>query len=479
MNFWKEVVKPDAVPTEEPEKSEYNAARLVGSAIVQEYHVMIQEGLEFSYLTNGLVDVQLWVPLNDPGTLFYDLGEPCLDRTPIGGGLGVPRTRIGRALCLCLMSFRSSYRDQAWRNDARAQLPIWHTSFDSVRAQIPATDLQQHALSVEHAGSEYTSSEQTASEYLPSSSPLRSPVAKGRRMATRSSTGCAPPSDAPPQEDSSDSDADRNTSAGRKRGISQVTSSPPGHQSAAQEDTQENQSGRSRQHVAQFCTQRCLLGLQQGGVIDPLCPNANLHISGRQNDRHPVDAGTLVQMLKEQLDKDLDHNFTPIGLRGSFSAPFKVTSVTYGYTIVGKATTSRRWKEVSREADVYRILQRAQGSAIPVFLGVIDLAGIYFLHGAGDIRHMLLMGWGGEDLSHLMPKKSLRPAIERSLKEINSLGVLHQDLRQENILWNAELNRALIIDFHRCSLVHRPMAGSLKRIRCAPKERKSKRVRVV
>ncbi|KAL3497104.1 hypothetical protein BJX62DRAFT_3184 [Aspergillus germanicus] len=187
----------------------------------------------------------------------------------------------------------------------------------------------------------------------------------------------------------------------------------------------------------------------------------------------------MTRMLKEQLDNDLDHNFTPIGLRGSFSAPFKVTSVTYGYTIVGKATTSRRWKEVSREADVYRILQRAQGSAIPVFLGVIDLADVYFLHGAGDIRHMLLMGWGGEDLSHLKPEKSLRPAIDRSLKEINSLGVLHQDLRQENILWNAELNRALIIDFPRCSLVHRPMAGSLKRIRCAPKERKSKRVRVV
>ncbi|KAF4769974.1 hypothetical protein HAV15_011592 [Penicillium sp. str.  len=63
---------------------------------------------------------------------------------------------------------------------------------------------------------------------------------------------------------------------------------------------------------------------------------------------------------------------------------------------------------------------RAQGSAIPVFLGVIDLANVYFLHGAGDIRHMLLMGWGGGDLSHLKPEKSLRPAIERSLKEINS-----------------------------------------------------------
>jgi hypothetical protein len=38
MNFWQEVVELDSVPTEELEKTMYNAARLVGSAIVQEYH---------------------------------------------------------------------------------------------------------------------------------------------------------------------------------------------------------------------------------------------------------------------------------------------------------------------------------------------------------------------------------------------------------------------------------------------------------
>ncbi|KAL4925722.1 uncharacterized protein BDV17DRAFT_271186 [Aspergillus undulatus] len=481
MDFWQEVVEPDTIPTEEAERSKYNAARLVGSAIVQEYHVMIQEGLEYSYLTNGLMDVQLWVPFDDPGTLYYDLGDPIIDRTASVRRTGVPRTRIERSLCLCLMSFRSSCRDQAWRNNARAQLPIWHASFDSVRSQIPTTESQQNALSIEYPGSEYTSSEQTTSEYLPSSSPVESPVTKGRRVTTRSGPGCAPSSDQPHREDSPDPDAGPNLPTGRKRGFSKVTSSPPTHQSARRTDVQGNQSRRSNQHVAQFCTQQCLLGLQQGGALDPRCPNAELHISGRHNDRHPIDAETLVQMIKEQLDKDLDHNCTPMGFRGSYSAPFKVTCAAHGYTIVGKATTSRRWKEVSREADVYRILQRAQGSAIPVFLGAIDLAKVYFLHGAGDIRHMLLMGWGGEDLSHSKSGKTLDYAISRSLKEIHSLGVIHQDLRPENILWNAELNRALIIDFHRCTLDQRPTyrrPGSAKRLRCASHER-HKRIRVV
>jgi hypothetical protein len=124
--------------------------------------------------------VHLWVPFDELSTLYYDLSDPCIDGTMDVGRSNVPRTRVERALCLCLMSFRSSYRDHAWRNYARARLPTWHTSFDSVRSQIPTTESGQDALSIEYAGSEYTSLEQTTSEYLPSSPPVESPVAKGR-----------------------------------------------------------------------------------------------------------------------------------------------------------------------------------------------------------------------------------------------------------------------------------------------------------
>jgi Ser/Thr protein kinase RdoA (MazF antagonist) len=61
---------------------------------------------------------------------------------------------------------------------------------------------------------------------------------------------------------------------------------------------------------------------------------------------------------------------------------------------------------------------------------------------------MLFMGWGGESMGYINPNRNIQRAISQSVKEIYSLGILHQDLRLENILWNAELKWALIINFH-------------------------------
>ena len=156
----------------------------------------------------------------------------------------------------------------------------------------------------------------------------------------------------------------------------------------------------------------------------------------------------LVQMVKQQLDQNLDCDCTLMGGCGSYGVPFKVTCAAYGYTVVGKGMTSRLWKEVLREVDIYCILQRVQGSAVPVFLGRIDLAQVYFLHGAGEIHHMLLMAWGGDSVGCIKHDENIQHVISRSEKQIRSLGVFHQDLQPENILWNPDLKQAVIIDFH-------------------------------
>ncbi|KAJ5852484.1 uncharacterized protein N7529_011869 [Penicillium soppii] len=62
MDLWKNIGS-NKIPTDHEEKLKYNAEQLVCSADVQEYNVMIQEGLEYSYVTNGIARVLLRVLL--------------------------------------------------------------------------------------------------------------------------------------------------------------------------------------------------------------------------------------------------------------------------------------------------------------------------------------------------------------------------------------------------------------------------------
>lgn len=54
MDFWGEVVKAHDVAT-----TGENSERLTDRMITQELYVMIQEGLEYSYVTNGLASTLL------------------------------------------------------------------------------------------------------------------------------------------------------------------------------------------------------------------------------------------------------------------------------------------------------------------------------------------------------------------------------------------------------------------------------------
>ncbi|KAJ5371837.1 hypothetical protein N7517_003843 [Penicillium concentricum] len=142
MKFWEEVVRRKAIPTDISQKLKYNAEQLVGSALVQEYHVMIREGLEYSYLTTGVALVLLHIPHNDPRTLMYSLCEPNIE-VHNDPNYQKPKTAIARILCLALMASLSSVRDQNWRKSAKAQLKTWATSFSLVRSHIPDEELGQ------------------------------------------------------------------------------------------------------------------------------------------------------------------------------------------------------------------------------------------------------------------------------------------------------------------------------------------------
>ncbi|KAJ6016354.1 hypothetical protein N7540_010945 [Penicillium herquei] len=475
MDLWKTMVRSNKIPTNEHAKLRYNAERLACFAVIQEYHAMFEEGCEYSYVTNGLVRVLLRVPHNEPTTLYYYFCDPHSEVDLTGDITShLSKTSVARVLCLCLMAFRSPIRGQEWRNRWRPDLHTWHTAFEissEALQQIPHSDSTNPEFPSPDSGSSYE---------LPSSSPLPSP-SDGRRVPTRSQSKCAPWETRPRSQSPNSSGSDTNQPAGHKRRISQVTPSPSSRLSNRQQESNRDKD-HSRRRAAQFCTQRCLLGLQTGEPLDELCPNLNHHREG-QNDlsQHPISVEDLMISLKSQLDENIDRCI-PLGRCGSYGAPFKLTCMKYGYTVIGKGTTSGLWKEVSREAQVYQVLRKAQASAVPVFLGTIDLAKIYFLHGAGQIRHMLVMGWGGESTAKMDLTQRLHREIHKSNKEIKALGIIHDDLRLDNILWSEELGRALIIDFHRSTLRRRPAKqrpGAVKRRLCQAEAADVKRVRVL
>ena len=256
-------------------------------------------------------------------------------------------------------------------------------------------------------------------------------------------------------------------------------SSPSARAAIRHHDTGSNRD-LSAYRDGKFCTQRCLHGLQTGGLLDESCPNVNLHRRRKDDTKHSITAEELVRSITTQLDENIDRCIF-LGNCGSYGAPFKLRCATYGYVVLGKGTTSHLWKQVSREAEVYQILRKAQARAVPVFLGALNLAQIYFLHGAGEIRHMLVMGWGGESTAEMEMTPELLGHIHKSRREIKALGIVHDDLRDENILWNEELRRALIIDFHRSTLIPRPLVKRSRpdRKSLRSESRDTKRPRIV
>lgn len=465
MNFWEEVVNTETIPTDRAEKLMYNAARLTGAAIVQEYHVMIQEGLAYSCLSTGIAMVFLYVPEEEPTTLYYRLCVPNEDVKSVGeGGLLQPVTAVGRLLCLGLMSCATPLRSNAWRNRTKHAVHVWETDFEHMRSQIPDEQLYQTP---------------PGSEYIPSS-PIESPEQGVRRRNTRSHPVCTPSTDAlPDQNDSSDSsDSDPKAAAPRhKRNISQVASSPPqlGIRGAV---ASPQAGGKRRKHEpSPFCTQKCLLGLKQGRLLDESCPNVDNHRLGQKTDKHLMTATEVVQILKKQLDKDVDHHCEPFGECGTTGAPFRVRCESHGYTFFGKGTTSRLWSIVSREEKFYEILSSAQAIATTVFLGAIDMAQSYFLHGAGEIQHMLLMAWAGEPLTGSQWQAKF-PAVRQAHGKIHKLGVRHGDVRPPNTLWNSELNRVLIIDFHKSELSKKHLAMPKRKIETLDSPAKRTRLKV-
>ena len=211
----------------------------------------------------------------------------------------------------------------------------------------------------------------------------------------------------------------------------------------------------------QYCTQKCLLGLVAGDILDEECPNVTLHRGTDGDRRHQVDHAAWLGLLREQLGRTLDDGVVPLRKQGARGVLFQVTLLAYGYTFVSKATTVRFVRELEHEAKVYERLRPLQGVRVPVFLGAVDLREVgrtYYYNIEVHIIYLMLVLWGGLSLdeAEVSDKAKVKRGLVQSVRVLYAHGVAHTDVRDANVLWDEKTKRAMVIDFEQAVLAERP-----------------------
>ena len=205
-----------------------------------------------------------------------------------------------------------------------------------------------------------------------------------------------------------------------------------------------------------YCTQKCLRGLLEGGLLDQSCLNAREH----GGSHHEISRRTFIKLMRQQLACSLDTNCESLNASGCRGALFKVRLASHGYTLVAKGTLLQNVHHLQEEAAIYKRLRPIRGVHVPVHLGNLHLAHPFYLDGLAIIVHVMFVSFSGVPI---LPYMDLNPAEEeemirqtrRSIHAIHELGVLHNDLGLCNILWNTELGCTIVIDFERSEIVEK------------------------
>ncbi|KAG6184032.1 hypothetical protein E4U36_002345 [Claviceps purpurea] len=118
-------------------------------------------------------------------------------------------------------------------------------------------------------------------------------------------------------------------------------------------------------------------------------------------------------------------------------------------------------RHLQHEADIYKQLEPIQGVHVPVFLGAIDLRKMnkfYWIYPEIRVVHFMFLSWGGycidryEMAQFEISPERLEEQAEKTMVSVHDKGVIHQDVRWENVLFNPETNGIMMIDFERADL---------------------------
>ncbi|KAF4448119.1 Reticulocyte-binding protein 2 like protein a [Fusarium austroafricanum] len=477
MDIHREVVNRETIPTSSDTKArfQYNAERLTAAAVTQTYHYMIESGLEYGVLTTGEAFVFLKIDWAYPQNLQYHLTEP------IPEALAHPEnahlcTAVAQYLSFTLLALGSPGEccghGQEERRTAMESLKTWTVDFESTLRSIPK---DERTVSPDD-GSEYEPTTYIDFDRTPSVPRRRTRrmVADevGDRMIRRNDRHESSDDESAPRPPDTPSPSTSSGRLGSRRSQRIALRFRPSGQESGQ--------GQGRQ----YCTQQCLLGLKKGDYLDPGCPNAVLHKAAagakrcpNGRIRHPISYEKWLEHLRKQLVYSLDDGIVPLGMGGARGVIFQVTLLKYGYTFVSKGTVRAFIPDLQHEAAVYERCEPCQGKNVPVFLGQVDLRSMnktyYYAHRV-YVVYMAFMSWGGQCIDRVQLDKDgimqLEAKTRASLTALHRRGVIHEDIRAANILYDPQSNNVMLIDFERAMLLEKPRHRSTPLV---PNQRKS------
>jgi hypothetical protein len=463
-----EVIERQKIPAKEDEsRFRYDSQALVAMTMTQTYNYMIKMGLEYSYITTGEAFVFLHIRKDEPSKLFYYLTEPDADVEQLRHDAAAESLlplcgAVGQVLAFCLLALGSKPRDQQWRKEIVKGLDVWNKAEAADSSESDRKTPRSTKSQKPRRRSSYVS------RLLPD--PSIPPAVTRSKLRMEEPESCRAGSNSGRLDDSSshpDSDPDDQRlqpttplpTRGGRRGTSQ---SSRGADGAGRRGGTGRTGGTGRSDRNQsYCTQACLSGLVFGKALDRSCPNVCLHrINGHHNGFHAIDRKTLLILLRAQLAEDLDDGCQNLDIRGSRGALFRVRLNSYGYTMVGKGTVASSARYLRHEFRMYERLKALQGVCIPVCLGNVDLIYPYYYLPGADIVHMLFLAWAGGPVKDFGEGKMATidmlakgEEVIRSLKAVHLAGVIHNDVRQANVLWSGEKKRAMLIDFERSTIL--------------------------
>ncbi|KAH8715381.1 hypothetical protein HC256_004207 [Beauveria bassiana] len=450
----------DQYKTDSTVRTKEREAARIAMALIQVFNYMLWYGVGYGYVAAGKSLVLLYYDRAEPLVLRWHLCVPDKMVTRPTAELQVEQvsqTAVAQLASFCLLSLRSRALTgrplQEAMNQAEGILKKWKREAYTDPVTPQESDDTDSSSSMPSRG--------TDKSFACDASPV------ARKYPLRKSS-CK---DSTTPLESRDED-EEGGAEGYQRQRGAGASVNRGEKDSSRKSKDKGTEGSAPAPTKQYCTQACLLGLKLGRELDSRCPNVLYHGVGG-NTRHPIDTQELTKLMSEQLRQDPYGSCDAlIGRRkyGSSGVLFKLELARFGYTFVGKGTVSARPRRLEHECSIYQRLENLQGDVVPVHLGMVSFRPGYLLPGGAYVIHMMLMSWAGVAMDTTL--SNLEWEVQRSIQTIYENGVNHQDEREPNLLWNAELCRVMVVDFDQSTVLPPPKHKRLSKLSEAGRKRK-------